>query len=146
VDCDTGQAPEEAGGSVDAPLGRYAPELVEGGFAIEVADAPLLHGGLTLADLAHVIVLGESGIVPEDAGTRALETGYSQATDLAEFVMRECGVDYRTAYDVVGATVRRAAADGVAGLGITGAMLDAAAVESAARRSDSPDGTSAELA
>ena len=60
---------------------------------------------------------------------RALETGYSQATDLAEFVMRECGVDYRTAYDVVGATVRRAAADGVAGLGITGAMLDAAAVE-----------------
>jgi len=59
----------------------------------------------------------------------ALQTGYSQATDLAEFVMQRAGVDYRTAYDVVGATVRRASREGVPGLGITGEMLDAAAVE-----------------
>ncbi|MDT7588927.1 MAG: hypothetical protein QOE32_6477, partial [Pseudonocardiales bacterium] len=34
----------------------YAEELVEGGFAIEVADAALLHDGLNVADLAHVLV------------------------------------------------------------------------------------------
>ena len=37
----------------------------------------------------------------------SLESGFSQATDLAEFVMQTCGVDYRTAYVVVGAAVRR---------------------------------------
>ncbi|HVH23301.1 MAG TPA: lyase family protein, partial [Pseudonocardia sp.] len=53
--------------------GRYAPELVDGGFAIEVADAPLLHDGLNVADLAHVLVLRERGVVPEPAGRRLLE-------------------------------------------------------------------------
>jgi argininosuccinate lyase len=59
----------------------------------------------------------------------ALESGYSQAADLAEFVMVTLGVDYRTAYEVVGATVRRAAAEKIRGVDITGEMLDAAAVE-----------------
>ena len=59
----------------------------------------------------------------------ALATGYSQATDLADFVMQECGVDYRTAYQVVGVTVRKAAAEGIPGAELTGEMLDAAAVE-----------------
>ena len=31
-----------------------APELVAAGYALEIADAPLLHRGLTLADLAHL--------------------------------------------------------------------------------------------
>lgn len=50
----------------------YARELVEAGFAVEVADAPLLHDGLNLADLAHVLVLRERGVVPEDAARRLL--------------------------------------------------------------------------
>ena len=41
-----------------------APELVEAGYRLELADAPLLHRGLGLADLAHVIVLGERGTIP----------------------------------------------------------------------------------
>ena len=43
-----------------------APELVEAGYRLELADAPLLHRGLGLADLAHVIVLGERGTIPRD--------------------------------------------------------------------------------
>jgi len=43
-----------------------APELVEAGYVLELADAPLLHRGLGLADLAHVIVLGERGAIPGD--------------------------------------------------------------------------------
>ena len=40
-----------------------APELVEAGYALELADAPLLARGLGLADLAHVIALDA---IPED--------------------------------------------------------------------------------
>ena len=41
-----------------------APELVEAGYALETADAPLLHRGLTLADLAHTVALREAGVLP----------------------------------------------------------------------------------
>ena len=58
-----------------------------------------------------------------------LEAGFSQSTDLAEYVMLEAGIDYRTAYRVVGNTVRKASGDGRRGLDITGADIDAAATE-----------------
>ena len=57
----------------------------------------------------------------------SLEAGFSQATDLAEFVMEECQVDYRTAYQVVGDAVRTAARNGLRGIDLTGEMLDEAA-------------------
>ena len=45
-----------------------APELVEAGYALEIADAPVLHRGLTLADLAHLVALVECGALRrEDA-------------------------------------------------------------------------------
>jgi argininosuccinate lyase len=59
----------------------------------------------------------------------ALEAGFSQATDLAEHIMQVCGIDYRSAYRVVGHAVRQAAAQGRRGLDIDGALLDAAAAE-----------------
>ncbi|MFJ8493722.1 lyase family protein [Streptomyces sp. NPDC094038] len=46
-----------------------APELVEAGYAVEIADAPLLHRGLGLADLAHLLALYESGVVPTRVAT-----------------------------------------------------------------------------
>lgn len=46
-----------------------APELVDSGYRLETADAPLLHRGLTLADLAHLVTLVEAGIVPAEAAT-----------------------------------------------------------------------------
>jgi argininosuccinate lyase len=57
-----------------------------------------------------------------------LDAGYTQATDLSEFIVQTCGVDYRSAYDVVGRTVREASKQGIAGRHITGAMLDDAAI------------------
>jgi argininosuccinate lyase len=60
---------------------------------------------------------------------KALENGFSQATDLAEYVMQTCDVDYRTAYQVVGIAVRRAHAAGLSGVQLDGRMLDEAAVE-----------------
>ena len=53
------------------PQSGPAPELVESGFAIENADAGFLHGGLNLADIAHVLDLARRGIVPP-AAERAL--------------------------------------------------------------------------
>ena len=63
----------------------------------------------------------------------ALESGFSQATDLAEYVMQTCDVDYRTAYQVVGVAVRAASAAGLRGLDLDGARLDAAAREQTGR-------------
>ena len=60
---------------------------------------------------------------------RALESGFCQATDLAEYVMQRCGLDYRTAYQVVGIAVRTANAEGLRGIDLDGARLDAAATE-----------------
>jgi argininosuccinate lyase len=56
-----------------------------------------------------------------------LDRGYTQATDLAEHLVELVGVDYRTAYVVVGNVVREAARAGIPGSAITGAMIDAAA-------------------
>jgi argininosuccinate lyase len=58
-----------------------------------------------------------------------LESGFSQATDLAEFVMQVTGLDYRSAYRIVGATVRTASQLGLRGIDITSAMVDEAAQE-----------------
>lgn len=58
----------------------------------------------------------------------ALESGFSQATDLCEYVMQTCALDYRTAYQVVGTAVRTASESGLRGLDLDGAMLDAAAI------------------
>ena len=60
---------------------------------------------------------------------QALDSGFSQSTDLAEYIMQTCGIDYRSAYRMVGHAVRQASADGLRGADIDGAMLDAAAAE-----------------
>lgn len=61
-----GSPPDPAGSSDPPPgylgagarIGRGpAPELVEAGYGLELADAPLLERGFGLADLAHVIAL-----------------------------------------------------------------------------------------
>ncbi len=51
-----------------------APELVEAGYALELADAPLLHRGLGLADLAHVVALVEAGVAPPGDAAMLLST------------------------------------------------------------------------
>jgi argininosuccinate lyase len=58
-----------------------------------------------------------------------LRAGYTQSTDLAEHLVQTCGVDYRTAYVVVGRTVRTASQAGIPGMKITGEMIDEAARE-----------------
>ena len=67
--------------------------------------------------------------VNADRMWQALATGYSQATDLAEHVMLAAGIDYRTAYRIVGDTVRQASREGRPGVDISVADLDAAAAQ-----------------
>jgi argininosuccinate lyase len=66
--------------------------------------------------------------VNEQRMSEELEAGYTQATDLCEFITTTCGVDYRSAYDVVGKAVREASRRGIPGSGITGELLDAVAL------------------
>jgi len=67
--------------------------------------------------------------VNEERMWQELEGGFSQATDLAEFVMLSTGIDYRSAYRVVGNTVRSASKLGLRGLDITSNLIDEAAQE-----------------
>lgn len=46
--------------------------MVEAGFALECADAELLHDGFALADLAHAVALLEAGVTPARDGRRLL--------------------------------------------------------------------------
>jgi argininosuccinate lyase len=71
-------------------------------------------------------VVGTLDVHP-DRMWASLEAGFSQATDLAEYVMENCEVDYRTAYLVVGDAVQTAAGKGLRGLDLTGEMVDRAA-------------------
>jgi argininosuccinate lyase len=72
--------------------------------------------------------------VHPDRMWQSLQSGFSQATDLAEYVMQTCGLDYRSAYVVVGRAVRRAAAAGLRGVDLTAEMLESAAEECLGRR------------
>ena len=55
------------------PMGPPAAELIEAGFDLENADAPILHHGMNLADLAHLLDLASAGIIPPDAARRLLD-------------------------------------------------------------------------
>ena len=67
------------------PVDGPAPELINSGFYLENADAPLLHAGLNLADIAHVIDLRQRGVIPDESARRLLslllETVATPATD-----------------------------------------------------------------
>jgi argininosuccinate lyase len=71
--------------------------------------------------------------VNADRMWESLESGFSQATDLAEYVMQACGIDYRSAYLVVGSAVRAASREGRRGIDLTGERLDTAARETIGR-------------
>ncbi|MGH3882824.1 MAG: lyase family protein [Pseudonocardiaceae bacterium] len=47
-------------------------ELIDAGYALEIADAPLVHHGLNLADLAHVLDLRAAGVIPEQPARQLL--------------------------------------------------------------------------
>ena len=68
-----------------------APELIEAGYALEIADAPLLHHGLALADLAHVLELHETAVIPT-AEARIL---LGAVLDLLEILADEFPYDAR---------------------------------------------------
>ena len=59
----TGSTTREGGPPSSGP----AQELIDSGFALENADAPFLHHGLNLADIAHVLDLSGRGLIPPDA-------------------------------------------------------------------------------
>lgn len=49
-----------------------APELVDSAFALEAGDGPLLYQAMSLADLAHAVMLIEIGLIPPAPGATLL--------------------------------------------------------------------------
>ena len=60
------QPPEGYLGTTARITSGPAPELVAAGYELEIADAPLLHRGLTLADLAHLVELVRCGALSRE--------------------------------------------------------------------------------
>lgn len=71
--------------------------------------------------------------VNEPRMRQALARGFSQSTDVAEELMLRAGIDYRTAYQIVGSAVRRLAADGLRGADLSPALLEQIALEQIGR-------------
>ena len=69
----------------------------------------------------------------EERLRESLAAGFGQSTDVAEQVMLSCGLDYRTAYQIVGAAVRRLSETGQSAAGLTAALLDEVALEQVGR-------------
>ena len=63
------------------PQGSAARELVDSGFALENADAPFLHDGLNLADIAHVLDLLRRSIIPSGGRPRPAAPAAGGAAD-----------------------------------------------------------------
>jgi argininosuccinate lyase len=49
-----------------------APELIASAFALEAGDGPLLYDAMSLADLAHAVMLIEAGLIPRTVGANLL--------------------------------------------------------------------------
>jgi argininosuccinate lyase len=80
------------------PQTAAAPELVESGFAIENDDAPILHRGFNLADMAHVLDLSRRDLIPDTATHALLKLLLDvDATDADDFPYRpEFGEPYNS--------------------------------------------------
>jgi argininosuccinate lyase len=66
-----------------------ADELVAAGYAAEIADAPLLHDALNLADLAHAVELADRAVVPPPAARSLV----GALLDLAALPVEAAGYD-----------------------------------------------------
>jgi argininosuccinate lyase len=93
----TAPMPEGYLGATSRITSGPAPELVATGYELETADAPLLHHGLNLADLAHVIALVEADVIPADAARALLR----ELLDIADITVDDFPYDpvYGDAYN-----------------------------------------------
>jgi argininosuccinate lyase len=70
--------------------------------------------------------------VPERMRKRA-QADFGTATELADLLVRECGLSFRESHHIVGAVVRAALDDGLDSTGITAAMIEQAALDQLGR-------------
>lgn len=85
------QSPEGYLGTSGRISSGPAPELIEAGYRLELADAGLLHRGLHLADLAHVISLDRRGLLPTGIARALL----AELLELAEIPVEDFPFDVR---------------------------------------------------
>ncbi len=77
----------------------------------------------TLALMTEVL---EALTVHKDAMLRSAEVGFGSATELSDVIVRETGLSFRMAHNIVGRVVRETVAAGKTALDITAKDLDAA--------------------
>ncbi|HEX6337695.1 MAG TPA: argininosuccinate lyase [Jiangellaceae bacterium] len=121
-------------GSAGLLIGRLTGLLAVGKTPSARSDALIFAYGETPRSLdvaARATRLMRGVVATLEVNTARMEDvlleGFSQATDLTEYVMQACQLDYRSAYHAVGDVVRQANKAGLRGIDITASMLDEAA-------------------
>lgn len=123
-------------GAANSLIGRVTEaHAVARTLSAQVDNRILLHGSVPRAlDLTTRCVelmnaVCRTWTIHSDKMKQHVENGFTQAMDLAEVLMQECALDYRTAHQIVGRVVRQLANENKSARDITPALLDAAANE-----------------
>lgn len=98
-------------------------------------ELPVLDEALTTVDAMLDLFAGimETLVVHEDRMAAALHASWCTSSNLADLIVRECGMSFRQVHHIVARVVRDSLATGVAPHALTGAMLDQAALDLAGR-------------
>ncbi|MDM0110907.1 argininosuccinate lyase [Variovorax sp. J22R133] len=104
-------------------------------------EAPILDEALAttegMLDLFTGVV--ETLIVHEDRMAAALKESWCTASNLADVIVRDCGMSFRQVHHIVARVVRNSLTESVSPHELTGAMVDKAAMETVGRPVGLPD-------
>ncbi len=122
-----------AGGAVTWLSTALATFRGEGTGDQAMRDLPLIHSALETTEGMVDLFTGlmETLIVHEDRMASLLAGSWATSSNLADVIVREKGMSFRTVHHIVGRLVRNCMRDQVRPDGVTGAALDMAARETA---------------
>ncbi len=98
-------------------------------------EAPILDEALATAEAMLDLFTGvmETLIVHEDRMAAALKESWCTSSNLADVIVRDCGLSFRQVHHIVARVVRNSLSESVAPYELTGAMVDRAALETVGR-------------
>ncbi|HET8628910.1 MAG TPA: argininosuccinate lyase [Thermomicrobiales bacterium] len=114
--------------------------FTDAGDATDAGNEPLLEATATAIACLEVLAgaLATVTVYPERM-LHGARVGFGTMTELADTIVREAGVSFRVAHNIVGKTVARAVAEGKRADELTHAMLDATSRELFGRPLDVPE-------
>ena len=127
-------------GYLASSLGAMKGATSTDGSAQTYPEAPLANAFDDAVDYLELISGAIATMTIRTDVMRARATaGWTTASNLADTIVRETGISFRSAHGIVARIVRDAVRDGVSPVGVTSAMVDVAAEAALGRRLEIPD-------